>query len=309
MSSHEPVLPQHVDSTMMNCFRSCHQRFLREFVFGLRPAEISIDLHAGAAFSGSLEQFYKNYFEYKMPRQKAFEQTLPRFLKLWADFSPGKPTSKTRDAVWNAIGSYLEKWPPESDHVQPFDFAGRKTVEYSFAVPLDFPRFPRHPVSGDPFIYCGRIDLLGTYNGRTCIRDEKTTSRLDANWPQKWDLRGQFLGYCWGTTISGIPCDTAVIRGIVIRKYDVECIEAIKLYAQWEIDRWFEQLRRDLVHMVRCWEEEWWDFNLGEACTMWSGCSYVDLCKSQNPERWFDSYTVQRWNPLDRNPIEPSQGV
>jgi hypothetical protein len=307
------ILPQFIDSTMLNCFRTCNQRFFDEFVLGLRPAEISIHLHAGGAFSGAMEQFYQNFWTegavgYRNQRT-ALSAALPKFLSLWGDFSPSKPTPKTRENIWNAVEAYLEKWPAETDHVQPLEFNKRKTVEFSFGIPLDFPGFPRHPVSNDPFIYCGRIDLLGTYNGRTCIRDEKTTGRLEANWASQWDLRSQFLGYCWGCTVSGIPCDTAVVRGIVIHKHDINLVEAIKLYGQWEIDRWFEQLRRDLNAIVRCFNEKWWNFNLGEACTMWGGCSFADLCKSQHPERWYDSYKTKRWNPLDRNPINSEQGV
>lgn len=307
----DAILPSYIDSTMLNSFRTCEQRFFNEFILGLRPAELSVDLHAGAAFSGTLEKFYHYFYEEGMiePRD-AIHRVLPHFMKLWGDFSPSKPTPKTRDNVWSAFVGYLEKYPPNSDHVQPFDFSGRKTVEFSFAIPLDYPGFPRHPVTGDPFIYCGRIDLLGTYNNYNCIRDEKTTGRLDANWPSRWDLRSQFLGYCWGVTTSGIPCNTAVIRGIVIHaKSDHLYPEAIKMYAQWEIDRWFEQLRRDLHRLVKAWNEKWFSYNLGDACTMYSGCSFADLCKSQHPERWYDTYNVKRWNPLNRNPIDPSQGV
>lgn len=53
------MLPLNVDSTMMSCFRSCPQKFFREFVQGYRPAGISIDLHAGGAFALALEEVYK----------------------------------------------------------------------------------------------------------------------------------------------------------------------------------------------------------------------------------------------------------
>jgi hypothetical protein len=303
------ILPSYIDSTMLNSFRTCEQRFFNEFILGLRPAEISIDLHAGAAFSGSLERFYHNLYVGRLQTSEAILRTLPHFLNLWGDFTPQKPTAKTRDNMWNAFNGYIEKYPPATDHVQPFDFEGRKTVEFSFSIPLDFPNFPRHPISNDAFIYCGRADLLGIYNGRTCVRDEKTTGRLNSNWASKWDLRSQFLGYCWGISASGIPCDTAVIRGIVVHAKSAHVYpEAIKIYAKWEIDRWFEQLRRDLWRLRRAWEDKWWNYNLGDACTQYSGCAFTDLCKSQHPERWYDSYAVKRWNPLDRNPIDPSQG-
>lgn len=307
----DPLLPAYIDSTMINSFRTCPRRFFHEFILGLRPGEISIDLHAGGAFSGALERFYANYYgPCNENIEAALRQTLPLFFKLWGDFAPSKPTPKTRENVWNALSEYVHKYDPKIDHVQPFDFAGRKTVEFSFAIPLDGPDFPRHPVSGDPFIYCGRIDLLGTYNGRTCIRDEKTTARLDSNWHQKWDLRSQFLGYCWAVSSSGFQCSTAVVRGIVLHSRSPNVfVEAVKFFGQWELDRWLEQLRRDLHKIVKCWQEGYWDYNLGDSCTMYSGCSFQDICKSEEAEKWFETYKVVRWNPLDRNPIEPEQGV
>lgn len=308
--TYEPILPSYIDSTMLSCFRLCPKRFYWEFVLGLRPSEISIDLHAGAAFSAALERFYREYWEGDRDIQRALSRTLPSFLSTWGDFSPSKPTPKTRDNLWQALNDYIERWPPATDHVQPFDLAGRKTVEFSFSIPLDYPGFPRHPVTGDPFVYCGRCDLLGLYNNRNCVRDEKTTARLESNWPQKWGLRGQFLGYCWGVSASGIPCDTVVVRGIVLHSKSPNIlVESIQLYGQWELERWFDQLRIDLHRLVECWKTKWFDLNLGDACTMYSGCSFVDLCKSPDPSRWFDTYSIKRWNPLDRNPIEPAQGV
>ena len=44
-----PILPGYIDATMTTCFRSCPRKFYDEFVLGLRPPGLSIDLHAGGA--------------------------------------------------------------------------------------------------------------------------------------------------------------------------------------------------------------------------------------------------------------------
>jgi hypothetical protein len=79
-------------------------------------------------------------------------------------------------------------------------------------------------------------------------------------------------------------------------------VEAIKLYPQFLISRWFEQLRRDLHHLVAAWESGYFDYNLGDSCTAYSHCPFVPLCSSPHPENWYSSYEVRRWNPLNRNP-------
>jgi hypothetical protein len=79
-------------------------------------------------------------------------------------------------------------------------------------------------------------------------------------------------------------------------------VEAIKLYPQFLIERWREQLRRDLHHLVSAWESGYFDYNLGDSCTAYSHCPFVPLCSSPHPENWYSSYEIRRWNPLNRNP-------
>ena len=50
-----PILPPYIDATMMSCFRSCPRKFYNEFILGLRPSGLSVDLHAGGAFAHALE--------------------------------------------------------------------------------------------------------------------------------------------------------------------------------------------------------------------------------------------------------------
>lgn len=301
-------LPVLIDSTMRSAFSSCPQKFFNEFILGLRPAGLSIDLHAGGVFSGSLERFYQLFWLEQLDAKTALVRTLPTFLQLWGDYEPpaNKVTAKNKESIWAAIESYVATYSPRTDHVQPYILQGKPTFEFSFAIPLDFPGFPLHP-NGSPFVYGGRADLLGRYSDRPCIRDEKTTGRLDSNWAEKWDLRAQFLGYCWAAQMMGIDCTTVVVRGVVIHKRDIQHVEAIKLYAQWEIDRWFHQLKRDLNRIVQCWNDGFFDYNLGETCTQYGGCAFTRLCKSDKPERWYPDYRVERWNPLHRNPIDPKQ--
>jgi len=300
----QPILPAHIDSTMINCSRSCLQKFYNEYVLGLRPADTSIDLHAGAVFSSTLERFYREVFSNGIDTSQALARAYSTFHHEWGDFiirKEGHP--KTPENMWAAVEDYVRVYPPRSDSVQPYFTGDGATFEYSFAIPLDFPGFPRHPSSGDPFIYVGRFDLLGKKDNRPVIRDEKTAQRLESNWAEKWDLRSQFLGYCWALQHLGIPCNTVVVRGVIITKTQIRQVEAVKLYPQHLIDRWFEQLRRDLTRLVGCWNEGYWDYNLGDTCVAYSHCPFIPLCSSNQPSNWYDSYEVRRWNPLEKNPV------
>jgi hypothetical protein len=316
-------LPLHIDSTMRSCFVSCPQKFLLEFVHGLRPPGLSVDLHAGACFALALEATYRGLWEHKRPFDEALAAAHGLFLEAWGDFSPPpyKSTSKTKDRVWEAVESYFATYSPRTDHVQCyFDESGKPTFEFTFAIPLEpacdsedyrrvveddkIPCFPLHP-SGQPFLYSGRFDLLGNYNGRPCIRDEKTTGRgFTHDWSEHWSLRAQFLGYTWACQQAGIDLDTVVVRGVAIQKTQIQHTEAIKIYSQFLIDQWHEQLRRDLWRLRRAWDEGYFDYNLGETCTQYGLCQFMPVCSSppNHRDQWHSNYVVRHWNPLNKNP-------
>jgi hypothetical protein len=299
----QEIFPAYIDSTMLNCFRACPKKFYYEYILGLRPAETSIDLHAGAVFSATLERFYQEIFKNGLDTSAALARAHATFMSEWGDFvirKEGHP--KTPENMWGAVEDYVRVYPPRFDSVQPYFTGSGATFEYSFAIPLDFPGFPRHPVSGDPFIYVGRFDLLGKKDSRPVIRDEKTAQRLESNWAEKWDLRSQFLGYCWALQHLGVLCNTVVVRGVIITKTNIRQVEAIKMYSQHLIEKWYEQLRRDLIRLTSCWNEGYFDYNFGDTCTSYSHCSFIPLCTSAQPENWYSSYEVVRWNPLLRNP-------
>lgn len=325
------MLPLNVDSTMMSCFRSCPQKFFREFVQGYRPAGISIDLHAGGAFALALEEVYKGVWQKNMPLDQALERAHGAFAIEWGDFQipEHKKTAKTFERMWETVEDYFRQYPPKTDHVQPyFDANGKPTFEYTFAIPLEpcidprntkiadwapghFPKdvFPTHP-SGAPWIYSGRSDLLGRMGEKPVIRDEKTTGRsIGQAWAEQWDLRSQFMGYCWACQQAGIDVDTVVIRGIAIQKTQIVHAEAIKNYNAFKIARWYEQLRRDLWRMRRSWDEGYFDFNLGDACTSFGNCVFQNVCQSPNPESWLTEFVVKHWNPLEKNPAKEASVI
>lgn len=299
------LLPPYIDSTMLSTFRSCPQKFYIEFCLGLRPESTSIDLHAGAVFSATLERFYREVWLHGADTTVALGRAFTTFSHEWGNFVIRNDRHpKTPENMWAAVESYIAKYPPKSDLCQPYFTDGIPSFEFSFAIPLDFPSFPRHPISGDPFIYTGRFDMFGRWNNLPVVRDEKTAQRLESNWAERWDLRSQFLGYCWALQHNGIPCNTVIVRGIIITLREIRQVEAVKTYSQSLIAKWFEQLRRDLIRLVECHNSAYWDYNLGDSCTSFGRmCQFADLCTSPHPENWYSAFVERRWNPLSRNPI------
>lgn len=330
LDSVPPELPIYVDSTMLTCFRSCGQKFYKEFILGRRPPGLSIDLHAGACFATALEVIRKLTFKDKLPYHEALLRAHVGFLQAWGDFEipPHKVTAKTLDRVWEAVEDYFSTYSPLTDHVQPYMSAsGEPTLEYTFAIPLEptctseamLPSgrhyadedgqacFPTHP-NGSPFLYCGRFDMLGAMNGRPIPVDEKTSGRsADGNWAEQWNLRNQFMGYVWACQQCGLDVDSLLVRGTSILKTKIGQAEAIKTYSQGLLLRWHEQLRRDLWRLRRSWDEGYWDYNFGDTCTQYGNCIFMTSCQSDNPMQWLQELEVRKWNPLLKNPVGPSE--
>lgn len=302
-----PELPLYIDSSMLATFRACPKKFEYEYIECLRPPGRKVDLVAGGAFASGLEAAYvARLAEGKHP-DDCYAAAYRAFAESWGDYEDDPDSPKSFSRMFQAVLEYFDVYPFDSDHVRPMlRHDGAPSFEFSFGIPLLDGSFPRHP-SGDPFIYSGRFDAFGHIDGRLVIRDEKTSKhKPQANWSQQWDLRNQFLGYCWASQQFGFPVDTVVVRGISILKTLFHHVEAIKHYPAFLIERFVGQLARDLHRLVDCYNSGYFDYNLADSCTNYGLCSFHHLCSSPRPELWLADFNRERWNPLDRTstPIE-----
>lgn len=299
---------------MLTAFKSCPQKFYLEFVLGYRPkGGPSIDLHAGGCFASAVEEVRLQVHQQKRPLSDALAVAHAKFMTQWGDLEPPehntRKKAKSKDNVWYGVETYFDRWSPLTDYVKPFKTSEDKpTLEYTFALPLEDPAFPRHPLIDEPFIYAGKFDMLGELYGRPVPLDDKTTSGIGPTWADQWDLRSQFLGYIWALQQCGIDADTAVIRGISFQVTEVKLIEAIRPYSKFLVQRWYEQLRRDLHRMVECYREDYWDFNLAESCTAYGGCMFKSVCQSSNAENWLTEFDIRHWNPLSHKQPQAQNG-
>ena len=178
---------------------------------------------------------------------------------------------------------------------------GKKGIEFSFAEPLDL----LHPVTGNPLIFVGRMDMVCDYAGGRFGEDDKTTSSLGANWSKQWDLRSQFTAYCWGARQAGLPLSGFLVRGVSILKTKYDTQQALTYRPDWMIDLWYENTLRKLGDFIRQWESGVFDLNYDESCNSYGGCEFKQVCQSRDPEPWLKgSFIRKRWDPVLREEIE-----
>ena len=318
-------LPIYIDSSTLALWRSCHRKYFWQVLNSLYPTARSIDLIAGGAFAAGMEAARRLVFTRASNHRPTHDDLLfvayKAFSREWGDFLPQEDSPKSFENTFQALAEYLRIYPPETDVAQPLRRPdGSPTVEFTFAIPIE--EGPKHPETGDHFLFVGRFDLLGAYNDLPCILDEKTTTSIGFAWDSQWDLRGQFMGYLWACQQLGYPVNTAVIRGIGILKREYKFATSIKQYPQHLIDRWYRLLLKDLNAIVHSYRyttnhviavtseedlEEAFPYNFSDACTAYRGCAFTTLCSAQNAENFFSNYIRHRWNPLAKQPLSEKE--
>jgi hypothetical protein len=140
--------------------------------------------------------------------------------------------------------------------------------------------------------------MLGLYGDRMVILDEKTTSALGTYWMQSWDMRGQFCGYTWACQQLGYSVDHVIVGGVAIQKTQHQFLRVPVQYPNFLIERWYNELLYTLHEMNQCYEAQVWNYNFGDACTSYGGCSFKELCLAENPDLWLNNFEPRTWSPI-----------
>lgn len=293
-----PPFPKVLDNTMISAYKACPRKFFREYLEHWKPKTPSVHLHAGGAYAKGLEVARKAYYDNGLSSDDAIAEGLGALLTAYGDFECPPDSAKSAERTAGAFEYYFTQYPFETDaavpHVLP---SGSRAIEFSFAEPLEV----AHPETGDPLIYCGRMDGLMDYSGGLFGLDDKTTSQLGASWSKQWDLRAQFTGYCWGAARAGLPLQGFLIRGVSILKTKYDTQQALTYRPQWMLQEWYESLTDTVRAMVTDWDREYFRPDLAESCAAYGGCLFRQPCLSVDPDPWLETaFTKRVWNPLTR---------
>lgn len=288
-------LPLYLDSTMISVARSCLKKFYWNFILNKVPAGENIHFIAGGSFAAALHKIrqMQGASSTAIPHEELLEGAFPTFIRAWGEYVAPEAHQKNIHNVWYALEQYLLRYPPFTDPVQPLKLQTGVASEFSFALPLPV----THP-SGEPFLYCGRFDVLGEYGGRITVMDDKTTGYFPSNWERLWMMRGQFIGYVWACQQLGYETDDCMVRGTAILKSGVDFRDCPITYPKHLIDRWFEELCLTAERIKQHYAAGYWPYDFAEACSSYGGCPYMELCTSKEPEAWLNNYQQRTWSPI-----------
>ncbi len=291
-----PTLPLYIDSSMLSTYKACKRKFEYAYINNYTPIGTNIHLAAGGAVAAGLEaarnaQFYSPV---RLTTDELLQAAMRPYLRAWDNYLPSEDETKNHHNVFHALETYLTDFHPYDDSIQPVKLSnGKPGTEFTFAIPLPV----LHP-SGDPFIFVGRFDMLGLFHDLLVVLDDKTTGALGAWWQQQWHLRGQFLGYMWACRQLGYPVDHVVVRGICIQKTQHQYITVPVQFADHLITRWYEELLLTLQELVHYYNAKHFAYNFGDSCTSFGGCTYRDLCMSEELEPWLVNFEPRTWSPI-----------
>lgn len=304
-SIERPMFPPVIDSTMISAMRSCKQKMFKQYMLHYKPTNESVHLVAGAAFAKGLEVARENYYINKLSVDQSYAMGLQALIAAYGDFQCPDNSAKSLDRMLGAFEFFFANYPLDDDAFEPLTFGDKRGIEFSFAEPLDI----MHPTSGDPIIFCGRADMIGEFADGIFLEDDKTTSSLGASFANQWELRSQFTGYAWAARKSlGIDVKGALIRGVSILKTKYDTMQVLTYRNEWEIDRWYKQIHRDIQSLIDCWKEGYYDYNLDYSCNEYGGCLFQSVCKSKEELKWLEaSFTRKVWNPIDRVQVTPEE--
>jgi hypothetical protein len=299
--------PQIIDNSMRATFVACPEKFRRSFISNLAPNKPSVHLHAGGCFAAALDVTRQAFYSAGLSEQESLCLGVTELIKRWggpdADgLLPFWDEDKNLGRMLWAFDDYFREYRLSSDPIKPLIANGRATTEFSFSIPMEL----NHPDTGEPLLFAGRFDMIGSFQNSLFVVDEKTTSALGNSWGQQWELKSQFTGYCAAARLYGYPVVGSIIRGVGLLKNSTTFQQVILYRPTWQIERWWDQLHRDIQRAIDLYREFGsdtpWDQALDEACAQYGGCAFRRLCLSQEPERWIDGYFVERiWNPLDKH--------
>lgn len=295
--------PTHISNSQRSTFITCPQKWVYEKLV-LQKGEPSIHLHAGAAFASGIEVVRKAFFGEDRSSDEAIALGVEQLLAAYGDHPEWESENKNSTAMAGALDAYFQNWPLHTDFIRPWAPLDslRNGTEFTFEVPLDI----KHPETGDPLLYTGRIDLLGEHSTdkTVWVLDDKTAGQLGNRWINQWALDSQPTSYIWAVKQYGVPVAGALIRGVSILKTKYGFAQAMEVRTQFELDQWYRQLLRDAAAMIATWrdfrESRPVDRKLDKAfCGMYSGCPFQTACRSPDPGPWVAALATPTANPLD----------
>jgi hypothetical protein len=302
------------DSTSLGYLKVCPRLYYYTMIEGWSSREESVHLRFGIEYHHALQDYDLSRAA-GISHDDATHDVVRELLLRTADFNPDHKT-KTRESLIRTVVWYLDKFQddPAKTHILS---DGKPAVEQSFRFELDWGpnkakigsiRTADHPTStihhqfSQPYILCGHLDAIVSYNGDLYGKDYKTVWSF---WGKDWEPDNQMTLY----TLASKIVLHAPVRGMMIDMAQIkaettEFQRAFTYRTEEQLQEWIADLHYWFALQEQYALNNHFPMN-DTACDKFGGCRFREIC-SKSPsvrERFLESNFVKleekdRWNPL-----------
>jgi hypothetical protein len=291
------------DSTSLGYLKQCPRLYQYIMIEGWAPKDESIHLRFGIEYHNALENYDRLRMDGLNHNDAVFEVVRETLYSIqgWdpdPDTKPGalkNPKSLIRTIVW-----YMDQY--QDDRAETYTKPdGSPAVELSFRFELDW-----GPNETTPYVLCGHLDRVVTFNDEVFGTDHKTTSMaLTDYYFAQFEPNNQMSLYTLATkvilnaTVKGIIIDAARLT-----KDGAEFGRRFTYRTSDQLEEWVRDLRQWLRLAEGYAVDGYWPQN-DTACDKYGGCRFRQIC-SKSPQargKFLEADFIRakpedRWNPL-----------
>lgn len=312
------------DSTSLGMLKTCPRLYEYTIIEGWQAKDENIHLRFGQEYHQAIQD-YENFRAADFTFDDAVRQTVYLLLNrihTWDVDHTHKPGSyKNASSLLFMVISYLDEYRNDPCKTLILD-NGKPAVELSFRFELDWgPQQAVTTKSTDaeilagtwkvdptqPYLLCGHLDRVVTFNDDIFILDHKTTTTTPSDYffsgfsPNNQMTLYAFAGkVVLGTEIAGVIVEAAQITLQEPNKF----VRRPTYRPSDTFDEWLGDLEYWLNAAEAYAAADHWPMN-DTACGMYGGCRFREVCSKSPAVR--DRFLAagftklpedQRWNPL-----------
>lgn len=303
------------DSTSLGYLKTCPRLYYYQIIQGWQGKDESIHLRFGIEYHKALQDYDDAKTEghtHDEATHFAVHELLVRTHGWEVDTTEKPGDKKNRKSLVQAVVWYLEKYRVDAAKTLILE-NGKPATELSFRFELDWGlnqyglRDIEQNPKGQPYLLCGHLDRVVSFNDELFDMDRKTTTLSLTNYyAQQFDVNNQMSLY----TLASTVILNAPIKGVMIDACQVgpeggpNFQRFITYRTPAQIDEWVNDLHYWFTLAEQFAQANYWPMN-DTACDKFGGCKFRQIC-SKDPrvrEKFMSTNFVQlpldeRWNPL-----------
>src|SRR5258706_1446436 len=324
------------DSTCLGLIKQCPRLYQYTIIDGWSPKDESVHLRFGSEYHQAIQEYdieRANEIDHEDAIRSAIRALLIRTADWQVDVSTKAGNYKNRSTLLQLCIDYFDYFA--NDPAQTFILEnGKPAVELSFKFEMDWgpqaaksvelptgwgpknmrdalannPDRPKaKEVYNQPYLLCGHLDRVVSFNDSLFVLDHKTTTSTPGPYFfNQFEPNNQMTLY----TLAGQIVIDSPIKGVIIEAAQIlldkpnRFIRGFTYRTQDQLDEWVGDLHYTLQLAEHYAEIGYWPQN-DTACDKFGGCKFREIC-SKSPrvrETFLKADFVKleekdRWNPL-----------